>query len=207
MPTAFVYGTLTDRERAESVLESVEFGEDATLEGLHRVDGEYPTLAPGGSVESRLIRTPDVDDLDAYERVDRGLYVRASVPMAGGMGTVETSRNSRPDRSSNTKQPSGSRSDSGPQPSCVSPGPSHVAPDDPHFCIPPPPTWRNMLNRRQLTDRQAEVLKTADEMGHLDHPKGANANQVADELGITAMAFTEHNAAAQRKVSAAVIDE
>jgi hypothetical protein len=29
----------------------------ATLHGLHRVEGQYPTLAPGGSVAGRVLRT------------------------------------------------------------------------------------------------------------------------------------------------------
>jgi gamma-glutamylcyclotransferase (GGCT)/AIG2-like uncharacterized protein YtfP len=86
----FVYGTLTDPERADSVLDDWRFRGAARLDGLRRVDGEYPTLAPGGSVEGRLLRTPEVDALDRYEGVDRGLYVRISVPRADGNGNVET---------------------------------------------------------------------------------------------------------------------
>ena len=78
----FVYGTITDADRAESVLDSFAYVGDAVLSGLHRVDGTYPTLAPGGSVAGRLLRTPDVRALDRYEGVDRGLYVRESVPLA-----------------------------------------------------------------------------------------------------------------------------
>ena len=80
----FVYGTLTDPDRAERALgHSPEFVGAATLAGCRRVDGEYPTLAPGGSCEGRLLR------------VDRGLYARVSVPFAPGpdagtLGTVET---------------------------------------------------------------------------------------------------------------------
>lgn len=80
----FVYGTLTDPERVASVLPAFEFGDDATLHGLHRVDGRHPTLAPGGTVEGRLLRTDHVEALDSYERVDRGLYVRIEVPRADG---------------------------------------------------------------------------------------------------------------------------
>lgn len=112
----FVYGTLTDPDRVETVLggprnasegsrETPPAGTDetpsaeatahefvgrATIDGLHRVDGEYPTLAPGGSVEGRLLEVTDdgLSAIDAYEGVDRGLYVRAGVPVAGGEATV-----------------------------------------------------------------------------------------------------------------------
>ncbi|GAB3668443.1 gamma-glutamylcyclotransferase family protein [Halopiger thermotolerans] len=87
----FVYGTLTDPERVETVLDgrppaAYAFGGDAMLEGLHRVDGEYPTLAPGGTVDGRLLSVdePGLERLDRYEGVDRGLYVRVSVPVDDG---------------------------------------------------------------------------------------------------------------------------
>lgn len=85
----FVYGTLTDSETAASLLDSFEFQESATLEGLHRVDGEYPTLLPGGSVTGRILETEEVATLDRYEGADRGLYVRVSIPREDGE-TVET---------------------------------------------------------------------------------------------------------------------
>ena len=94
----FVYGTLTDPDRAERALgHPPEFVGPATLAGCRRVDGEYPTLAPGGSCEGRLLRVdrPQLARLDAYEGVDRGLYARVPVPFAPGpeagtLGTVET---------------------------------------------------------------------------------------------------------------------
>nr|WP_255666147.1 gamma-glutamylcyclotransferase family protein [Haladaptatus sp. DYF46] len=76
----FVYGTLTDPERVASVVETFEFVGDATLLGLHRVDGRYPTLAPGGRTDGRLLETSDMDALDSYEGVGRGLYSRITVP-------------------------------------------------------------------------------------------------------------------------------
>lgn len=107
----FVYGTLTDRARVADVLEpqanaddgggengpgaspSWSFVADATLRGLHRVDGRYPTVAPGGRVDGRLLETDAVGVLDAYEGVDRGLYARVRVPYAdggvAGDGTVD----------------------------------------------------------------------------------------------------------------------
>jgi gamma-glutamylcyclotransferase (GGCT)/AIG2-like uncharacterized protein YtfP len=79
----FVYGTLTDPAQVDRLLDEWSFGPDAVLDGLRRVDGEYPTLAPGGSVEGRILRTPEIEVLDAYEGVDRGLYVRETVPWEG----------------------------------------------------------------------------------------------------------------------------
>ena len=79
---AFVYGTLRNPTRAGDVLENAVFDGDATLIGFHRVDGRYPTLAPGGRVEGRVLKLSngDLDALDSYEGVDRGLYVRVRVP-------------------------------------------------------------------------------------------------------------------------------
>ncbi|MFC7140941.1 gamma-glutamylcyclotransferase [Halosimplex aquaticum] len=94
----FVYGTLTDTSRAETVLEDFTYCGPAVLDGLHRVDGEYPTLAPGGRVDGRLLRTGDRAALDRYEGVESGLYARVPVPLVasgtdgsgGGGTTVET---------------------------------------------------------------------------------------------------------------------
>lgn len=80
----FVYGTLTDPEQVQQALDSFVFVGPATLSGLHAVDGAYPTLAPGGRTAGRLLRTDDIDALDAYERVDDGLYTRVTVPLDGG---------------------------------------------------------------------------------------------------------------------------
>ena len=84
----FVYGTLTDRERADAVIGpgNYEFVSRAELEGVRRVEGAYPTLAPGGSVDGRLLETDreGVGALDAYEGVDQGLYVRVAVPIEDG---------------------------------------------------------------------------------------------------------------------------
>ena len=80
----FVYGTLTDEERADRVLDDYRFRGSARVEGLERVDGRYPTLAPAGSVDGLILRTDDLRALDAYEGVDRGLYVRVAVPRPDG---------------------------------------------------------------------------------------------------------------------------
>lgn len=75
----FVYGTLTDSDRVASVVEQFEFVGAATLVGLHRVEGRYPTLAPGGETEGKLLDTPNAQALDSYEGVERGLYCRVTV--------------------------------------------------------------------------------------------------------------------------------
>ncbi|WP_254536736.1 gamma-glutamylcyclotransferase family protein [Halomarina litorea] len=87
----FVYGTLTDPDRARSVVADASFAGDATLYGLRRVDGAYPTLVPpgdgadaAGAVEGRILRTADVGSLDVYEGVERGLYRRVTVPSPRG---------------------------------------------------------------------------------------------------------------------------
>lgn len=63
------------------------------------------------------------------------------------------------------------------------------------------------VDRSRLTDRQLEALETAHEMGYFDHPKEANAGEVAAELNITQSTFIEHLAAAQRKVLSNVLED
>jgi len=89
MTVVFVYGTLTDPARVSTVLDRYTLGPDAVCQGLQRVDGRYPTLAPGGSVSGRLLATPQLDRLDAYEGLDRGLYCRVSVPCSTAEPAVE----------------------------------------------------------------------------------------------------------------------
>ncbi|MFB6119217.1 gamma-glutamylcyclotransferase [Halosegnis sp.] len=84
----FVYGTLTDPERATTVVPDAQFGPDACLKGLHRVEGQYPTLAPGGQTTGRILRTDAPARLDEYEGVDRGLYTRVTAPGETGDVTV-----------------------------------------------------------------------------------------------------------------------
>ncbi|MFB6153412.1 MAG: helix-turn-helix domain-containing protein [Halodesulfurarchaeum sp.] len=62
------------------------------------------------------------------------------------------------------------------------------------------------VDRGELTQRQREVLETAYEMGYFQHPKGANAGEVAESLGITTSTFTEHLAAAQSKLLSAILE-
>ena len=77
----FVYGTLTEPDAVAGVADSFVFVGPATLTGLRLVEGRYPTLAPGGETAGRLLRTEEIDALDAYEDVDGGLYVRETVPL------------------------------------------------------------------------------------------------------------------------------
>lgn len=77
----FVYGTLTEPEQVATIVDSYAFLGSAVLSGLHPVQGDYPTLAPGGETGGRLLRTDDVDALDAYEGVGDGLYVRVPIPV------------------------------------------------------------------------------------------------------------------------------
>ena len=83
---AFVYGTLREPDRAREVIGHTDFGPDARLVGLRRVEARYPTLAPNGKTTGRVLRLRDgdLDVLDAYEGVDRGLYVRVRVPSDDG---------------------------------------------------------------------------------------------------------------------------
>lgn len=68
------------------------------------------------------------------------------------------------------------------------------------------PAERVFVNRSKLTDRQLEVLTTAYEMGYFRRPKGANATEIADALGIAQSTFTEHLVAAQRKLLEDLLD-
>lgn len=87
----FVYGTLADDATARAVLDEYDYRGPAELVGLRRIDGRYPTLAPGGMTEGRILSTPDRDALDAYEGVDRDLYCRVSLPLErpGAEATVD----------------------------------------------------------------------------------------------------------------------
>jgi predicted DNA binding protein len=62
-----------------------------------------------------------------------------------------------------------------------------------------------LVDRGDLTERQRQVLETAHEMGYFDHPKGANAGEIADDLDITTSTFTEHLSAAQSKLLTGIL--
>jgi predicted DNA binding protein len=63
------------------------------------------------------------------------------------------------------------------------------------------------VDRTTLTERQREVIGTAHEMGYFDRPKGANAEEVAAELGIAPSTFAEHVAAAQSKLFETILND
>ena len=69
------------------------------------------------------------------------------------------------------------------------------------------PDDRRFVNRGKLTDRQLEVLRTAYREGYFQRPRGANATELAEDLGISQSTFTEHLVAAQRKLLADVFGE
>ena len=62
------------------------------------------------------------------------------------------------------------------------------------------------VDRSGLTERQREVLSAAYDAGYFDHPKGANAGEVAASLDIDRSTFSEHIAAAQRKLLSTILD-
>lgn len=70
-----------------------------------------------------------------------------------------------------------------------------------------PPADSVLVDRGQLTARQHEVLETALDLGYFERPRGANATEVAGALGIDASTFSEHLAAAQRKLLVDVLEE
>ncbi|SFR37605.1 MULTISPECIES: helix-turn-helix domain-containing protein [Halorubrum] len=57
-----------------------------------------------------------------------------------------------------------------------------------------------VVDRGRLTDRQREAVRTAQRLGYFEHPRGASATEVADAIGIARTTFSEHLAAAQRRV-------
>jgi hypothetical protein len=63
------------------------------------------------------------------------------------------------------------------------------------------------VDRGRLTERQAEVLSTAYEMGYFEYPRDSNATEVAAELGIRPSTFTEHLSAAQSKLLEDLVGE
>ena len=57
-----------------------------------------------------------------------------------------------------------------------------------------------VVDRSRMTDKQREAITTAHVMGYFEHPRRANVVDVADALDIAPATFTEHLAAAQRKI-------
>ncbi|MDZ7687168.1 MAG: helix-turn-helix domain-containing protein [Halobacteriales archaeon] len=63
-----------------------------------------------------------------------------------------------------------------------------------------------LVDRSELTGKQEEALRKAHEMGYFEHPKGANAGEVADALGVATSTFTEHLSAAQSKLLRSIVE-
>jgi predicted DNA binding protein len=63
------------------------------------------------------------------------------------------------------------------------------------------------VDRSKLTDRQFEVIQTAYEMGYFDHPRRANATEIATALDINQSTLREHLAAAQTKLLGDVFED
>lgn len=64
-----------------------------------------------------------------------------------------------------------------------------------------------VFDRTELTEKQQEALQTSFEMGYFHYPSGANATEVASELGIAPSTFRGHLDAARRKLFDAVLDD
>lgn len=62
-----------------------------------------------------------------------------------------------------------------------------------------------LVDRSRLTARQLEVLETAYEMGYFERPRQANGREVAGAIGIDPSTFSEHLAAAERKLLSDVL--
>ncbi len=63
-----------------------------------------------------------------------------------------------------------------------------------------------VVDRSTLTDRQREVLETAYAMGYFEHPKGANAQEVAAALDINSATLRGHLSAAQSKLLGSILE-
>ena len=86
----FAYGPLTEPAVVGRVLDSFVFVGAATLTGLRPVEGERPTLVPGGETAGRILRTDDLAPLDASERVGTGRAVRMAAPFVAPDGYPAT---------------------------------------------------------------------------------------------------------------------
>ena len=62
-----------------------------------------------------------------------------------------------------------------------------------------------VIDANKLTERQREVLETAYRMGYFEHPKRANASDVADALDISPSTLAEHLGAAQQKLVGSLV--
>jgi predicted DNA binding protein len=63
-----------------------------------------------------------------------------------------------------------------------------------------------VVDRGRLTDRQREVVRTAQRLGYFEYPRETDAEAVAAAVGIARSTFSEHLAAAQRRVFDELVD-
>lgn len=63
-----------------------------------------------------------------------------------------------------------------------------------------------VVDRGRLTDRQREVIRTAERLGYFEYPRETDAEAVAAAVGIARSTFAEHLAAAQRRVFDELVD-
>jgi hypothetical protein len=63
-----------------------------------------------------------------------------------------------------------------------------------------------VIDRGRLTDRQREVVRTAQRLGYFEYPRETDAEAVAAAVGIARSTFSEHLAAAQRQVFGEFVD-
>jgi predicted DNA binding protein len=62
------------------------------------------------------------------------------------------------------------------------------------------------FDKSVFTDRQLEILRKAHQQGYFEHPKGANAGEVAEEFDITTATFIQHLSAAQKKLLDSILE-
>lgn len=63
------------------------------------------------------------------------------------------------------------------------------------------------VDRSELTARQLDVLRAAYDHGYFERPKGANASEVATELGISQSTFSEHLMVGLGKLLEQILDD
>lgn len=63
------------------------------------------------------------------------------------------------------------------------------------------------FDRERLTSRQRDVYRAAYEAGYFQHNGGANASEIADDLGIAIPTFSEHMSNVQTKLADAFFDD
>lgn len=69
------------------------------------------------------------------------------------------------------------------------------------------PGSRVLFDVSRLTERQREVVRRAYDLGYFEYPRGANAGEVAADLGISRSTFVQHLTAAQAKLFGELVDD